>query len=455
MPADTKTIQASVRQRKRLDRVFGGLGATLISLSLLVLLILLASLAKDGLGPLFQSTPVRADGESFGRREVLGTATLKDGQWHLDLGRLTVEGVPEAKLTPLLGKDVAVEGSLPRPPQKTVSADTVIALPTDGKSSGADVIGRLSKTADAYHIDPRPFRLDLSGEKATAVQGVLQDGEDVAVTGSRNASAGTIKVTDLTAIEHSTFFTSFPSRFAEEAGILSAWVGTLLIMLVTMLAAVPLGVAAGIYLEEYAPRNRLTSFIEINISNLAGVPSIIWGLMALSLLIYQFHFSRSVVTGGLTLGLLVLPIVIIATRESIRAVPGTIREASIGLGATKWQTVRYHVLPYSMSGILTGGIIALSRAIGETAPLITIGALTYIAFLPPSPVQATAPFVNFEWAKSPFTVLPIQLFNWVSRPDVKFHNNAAAAGVVLVALTLSLNSFAIYIRYRLRRGIKW
>ena len=251
------------------------------------------------------------------------------------------------------------------------------------------------------------------------------------------------------------FFTSYPSRFASQAGILSAWVGTTLVMLVTAATAVPLGVAAGVYLEEYAPRNWLTALIEINIANLAGVPSIVYGLMALGLFVYQFRLGQSIVTAGLTLALLILPIVIVATRESIRAVPGSIREAAYALGATKWQTVKDHVLPYSTGGILTGVIIALSRAIGETAPLITIGALTFIAFLPGAPVKSEFPFVSFEWLMSPFTVMPIQMFNWVSRPQREFHLNAAAAGLVLMAMTLAMNGLAIYIRYRFRKRIKW
>lgn len=251
------------------------------------------------------------------------------------------------------------------------------------------------------------------------------------------------------------FFTSYPSRFASQAGILSAWVGTTLVMLVTAATAVPLGVAAGVYLEEYASRNWLTALIEINIANLAGVPSIVYGLMALGLFVYQFRLGQSIVTAGLTLALLILPIVIVATRESIRSVPGSIREAAYALGATKWQTVKDHVLPYSTGGILTGVIIALSRAIGETAPLITIGALTFIAFLPGSPFKSEFPFVSFEWLMSPFTVMPIQMFNWVSRPQREFHFNAAAAGLVLMAMTLAMNGLAIYIRYRFRKRIKW
>jgi phosphate transport system permease protein len=226
-------------------------------------------------------------------------------------------------------------------------------------------------------------------------------------------------------------------------------------MLVTAITAVPLGVAAGVYLEEYAPKNWLTALIEINIANLAGVPSIVYGLMALGLFVYQLQLGQSILAAGLTLALLILPIVIVATRESIRAVPGSIREAAYALGATKWQTVRDHVLPYSTGGILTGVIIALSRAIGETAPLITIGALTFIAFLPPAPITAEFPFVSFEWLMSPFTVLPIQMFNWVSRPQEEFHFNAAAAGLVLMGMTVIMNAAAIYLRYRFRKRIKW
>jgi phosphate transport system permease protein len=251
------------------------------------------------------------------------------------------------------------------------------------------------------------------------------------------------------------FFTSFPSRFASRAGILSAWVGTILVMIVTAFTAVPLGVAAGIYLEEYAPKNRLTAIIEINIANLAGVPSIVYGLMALGLFVYQLRLGHSILTAGLTLALLILPIVIVATREAIRAVPGTIREAALALGATKWQTVKDHVVPYSTGGILTGVIIALSRAIGETAPLITIGALTFIAFLPGAPIKAEFPFISLEWLMSPFTVMPIQMFNWISRPQEEFHLNAAATGLVLMFMTLMMNAVAIYLRYRFRKLIKW
>jgi phosphate transport system permease protein len=251
------------------------------------------------------------------------------------------------------------------------------------------------------------------------------------------------------------FFTSFPSRRAEAAGILSAWVGTALVMLVTAAAAVPLGVAAGVYLEEYAPRNLLTELIEINVTNLAGVPSIVYGLLALGLFVYQFGLGQSILSAGLTLALLILPVVIVATRESVRAVPVGIREAAYSLGATRWQTVSDHVLPYSSAGILTGVIIGLARAIGETAPLVTIGALTFIAFLPPSPVKSEVPFISFEWLMAPFTVMPIQMFNWVSRPEEAFQLNAAAAGLVLVLMTLAMNGLAIYLRYRLRRRIRW
>jgi phosphate transport system permease protein len=251
------------------------------------------------------------------------------------------------------------------------------------------------------------------------------------------------------------FFTSYPSRFAGQAGILSSWVGTILVMIVTALAAIPIGVGAGVYLEEYAPKNWFTAIIEINIANLAGVPSIVYGLMALGLFVYQFRFGQSVLSAGLTLALLILPIVIVATRESTRAVPGSMREAAYALGATKWQTTSDHVLPYSMGGILTGIIIGLSRAIGETAPLITIGALTFIAFLPDSPIKGEFPFISFDWIWSPYSVMPIQMFNWVSRPQAEFHLNAAATGLVLMVMTLAMNGIAIYFRYRFRKSIKW
>jgi phosphate transport system permease protein len=251
------------------------------------------------------------------------------------------------------------------------------------------------------------------------------------------------------------FFTEFPSRRAGQAGILSAWVGTIMVMLVTAAVAVPLGVAAGVYLEEYAPSNWVTDVIEINISNLAGVPSIVYGLLALGLFVYQFGLGQSVATAGLTLALLILPVVIVATREAIRSIPAAIREAAYALGATKWQVVQGHILPYSTGGILTGVIIGMARAIGETAPIITIGALTFIAFLPPAPVGTEFPFVSFEWLKSPFTVMPIQIFNWTSRPDPAFQANAAAAGFILVFMTLAMNGLAIWLRYRIRRNIKW
>lgn len=251
------------------------------------------------------------------------------------------------------------------------------------------------------------------------------------------------------------FFTSFPSRRPENAGILAAWVGSLLVISVTALIAVPLGVAAGIYLEEYARKNWFLELIEINVTNLAGVPSIIYGLLALGVFVYEFKLGRSVITAGLTLALLILPIVIVTTRESLRSIPQAIREAAYAVGATRWQVVWHHALPYSVGGIMTGTIIGLSRAIGETSSLITIGALTFIAFLPESPIQSKPPFISWQWLSSPFTVMPIQMFNWVSRPNPEFQINAAAAGTVLMSMTLLMNGIAIYLRYQLRRGIKW
>lgn len=251
------------------------------------------------------------------------------------------------------------------------------------------------------------------------------------------------------------FFSKFPSRRAANAGILSAWVGSILVMLVTFISAVPMGVAAGIYLEEYAPKNWFSDLIEINVTNLAGVPSIVYGLLALGLFVYTLGLGQSILTAGLTLGLLILPIIIVATREAIRSIPIAIREAAYAVGATKWQVCSDHVLKYSYGGILTGVIIGMARALGETAPIITIGALTFIAFLPPSPITSEPPYINFEWLSSGFTVLPIQMFSWLSRPDHAFHINAAATGAIIILVTLLMNGTAIYLRYKIRKNIKW
>ncbi|MEL7037050.1 MAG: phosphate ABC transporter permease PstA [Cyanobacteria bacterium J06592_8] len=251
------------------------------------------------------------------------------------------------------------------------------------------------------------------------------------------------------------FFLSFPSRKPEQAGILSAWVGTILVMLVTTLIAVPLGVASGIYLEEYSRKNWIADLIEINVTNLAGVPSIVYGLLALGLFVYMLNLGESVLAAGLTLALLILPVVIVTTREALRSIPSSLREAAYALGASKWQMIWDHILPYSSGSILTGVIIGLSRAIGETAPVITIGALTFIAFLPDSPFIDEFPFISLAWLTAPFTVMPIQMFNWVSRPEAEFIANAAAAGTVLIVMTLSMNAIAVYLRYQFRKGIKW
>jgi phosphate transport system permease protein len=251
------------------------------------------------------------------------------------------------------------------------------------------------------------------------------------------------------------FLSDYPSRRAANAGLLSAWVGSTLVMMITFLTAVPMGVAAGLYLEEYAPKNWFSDIIEINVSNLAGVPSIVYGLLALGLFVYGLGLGQSILTAGLTLGLLILPIVIVSTRESIRAIPVAIREAAYAVGATKWQVVYDHVLKYSYGGILTGVIIGMARALGETAPIITIGALTFIAFLPPSPISDVPPYLNFDWLSSGYTVLPIQMFNWLSRPDHAFHVNAAATGAIIIVVTLLMNGYAIRLRYKIRESIKW
>lgn len=336
------------------------------------------------------------------------------------------------------------------------------------------------------------------------------------------------------------FFTSFPSSDPALAGILSAWVGSLLVITTTALFAIPIGILAGIYLEEYAPKNAVTSAIEIAVNNLAGVPSILFGLMAVGIFVqflgnpnrwFSFLpqsvreagadlFGQSILTAGITLSLLILPVIIVATREAVRGVPQEIRHAALAVGATKWQSTQHHVLPYALPGVVTGVIIGISRALGETAPLIMIGGLTFVAFLPitrpgdatfetigvldeygaavdpsatervtihhdgvvvlpdfteqqvqagqvldlphGSTVQSVATLGDSlaslnpaHWLGQEFTVMPIQMFNWTSRPQAEFLELAAAAGIVLLAITLLMNGTAIYLRYRLRKSIKW
>ena len=238
------------------------------------------------------------------------------------------------------------------------------------------------------------------------------------------------------------FLTSFPSRFAEKAGIQAALWGTVWLIALTALFSIPVGIGAAIYLEEYARRNWLNTVIEINIANLAGTPSIVYGILGLALFVRGMALGRSLLAGALTMSLLILPVTIIAAREALRAVPGSIRQASFALGATRWQTVWHHVLPAALPGILTSIILAVSRAIGETAPLIMIGALTYVAFTPTGPMDS-------------FTALPIQIFNWASRPQQEFFNLASAGIIVLLVVLLSLNAAAIWIRYRSQREPRW
>ncbi|HIE65341.1 MAG: phosphate ABC transporter permease PstA [Nitrospira sp.] len=251
------------------------------------------------------------------------------------------------------------------------------------------------------------------------------------------------------------FLTSYPSRRPGKAGILSAWVGTVWVMVLTGIIAFPIGVAAATYLEEYAKKNWLSDLIEINIANLAGVPSIIYGLLGLVIFVRWMDLERSVLAGAMTLAMLVLPIIILSAREALRTIPFTVREASYALGASKWQTIRNQVLPAAMPGILTGTILAMSRAIGETAPLIIIGALTYVAFLPTSPISLEAPYFSLEGLSDPFSVLPIQIFNWVSRPQKGFSVNAAAAILVLLFITFAMNGIAVYLRYRFQKKLRW
>lgn len=231
------------------------------------------------------------------------------------------------------------------------------------------------------------------------------------------------------------FLSSFPSRFPEKAGIKSALVGTLWLVSLTAAIAIPIGVLAAVYLEEYAKPTRVTELININIANLAGVPSIVYGILGLAIFVRFFALERSLISGALTMSLLVLPVIIIASKEAIKAVPSSLRQAAFAVGATRWQVIRSHVLPSAVPGIITGVILAVSRAIGETAPLIMIGALTYVAFVPEGPMDE-------------FTALPIQIYNWTSRPQSEFHELASAGIVVLLVVLLMMNALAVYIRYR-------
>jgi len=238
------------------------------------------------------------------------------------------------------------------------------------------------------------------------------------------------------------FVTSLPSRFAERAGIFTALMGTIWIMVLTAIFAIPLGVMAAIYLEEYAKRTRFGNILEINISNLAGVPSIIYGILGLEVFARTFQLGNSLLTGSLTLALLVLPIIIVSTREALRAIPLSLREGSYALGASKWQTIYRLILPSAAGSIMTGVILALSRAIGEAAPLIVAGALVYVPFAPSSPMDE-------------YSVLPIQIFNWVSRPQEAFETNAAAGIIVLLLVTFVLNGIAVIYRNHLQNKHKW
>ena len=231
------------------------------------------------------------------------------------------------------------------------------------------------------------------------------------------------------------FINSFPSRKPEDAGIKAALFGTIWMMGFTALFAIPIGLGAAIYLEEYAPRNLLTRIIQTNIANLAGVPSIVYGILGLAIFVRGMDLGRSVIAGSLTMALLVLPMIIIASQEALRAVPSSIRQAAYAVGASRWQVVSQQVLPTALAGMLTGIILALSRAIGETAPLIMIGALLFVPFTPQGPLDH-------------FTVLPIQIFNWASRPQAGFHEDAAAAIIVLLVVLLSMNAVAIILRNR-------
>jgi len=445
----SRGLRRMIRRRKIADGVFAALGIVLVVASLSVLVALFGRLAADGFGRLWETHEVRPNGYAPARFDIIGALRRgDDGTVILQRDSLVISGenIDAAKLAPLEGKAVLAEGRIPSPGQRVMEVEAVSALPEGPppRYSRQNLAAVLRRGDEGWILEPLPLRIDVAAAEAEPLLG-----RRVCLTPARPYS-DPLRIESMDRLVRQTFFGAMPSRDPARAGIKSAIVGSILVVGLTMLLAVPVGVAAGVYLEEYARKNWLTAAIEINIANLAGVPSIVWGLMALGLLVYQLHLGRSILTGGITLALLVLPMVIMATRESVRAIPGSIREASYACGASRWQTVWHHILPYSLGGVLTGSIISLSRAIGETAPLITVGALTYIAFLPEFSLSDP-----LGWARSEFTVMPIQMFNWVSRPEKEFNQNAAAAGLVLLVLTLSMNAVAIVLRYRLRRKIQW
>jgi phosphate transport system permease protein len=238
------------------------------------------------------------------------------------------------------------------------------------------------------------------------------------------------------------FLTNFPSRFPEKAGIWPALVSSLWLIALTTLFSVPIGVGAAVYLEEYAGPSRWRNLVQLNIANLAGVPSIVYGILGLGLFVRALALERSILAGALTLTLVVLPMIILAAQESLRAIPDSIRRASYALGATRWQTVRYQVLPAAVPGIMTGVILSISRALGEAAPLVALGAATFITFVPISPADE-------------FAALPVQIFDWASRPQTEFHDVAAAGIIVLLTVLILLNATAVYLRYRYGQRIRW
>jgi phosphate transport system permease protein len=553
------SLRDIIRRGQRRDRLFSYAGAALIVLSLGVLVVLLVKLVVDG-GPMLVHKQEVLKSTGLAPKivpvpDVVGTVKqLPDAEgkpaWQVTPRAIKVElnrfGTSREKpLTPaeadaearkVLGQRVVLEsvtitdpaGGHIEPEEIKLAPLSDSAYAATAKISRKHSIGVIRDEFDVlegkkvlkFYQDP--MWLDLSKVENAAQ---LADGMSVAVSPARELRKviGTVSVREIDQIEKKSFFFSMPASAWYRAGVFSGWVGSLLVVFVTIGATLPLGIAAGVYLEEYAAKNRFTSMIEVNIANLAGVPSVVWGLLGLGLFVYgiqlpeMFHlhlgevpvigpiakwidwdgngsfthilgFGPSILSAGLTLALLVLPIIVIATREAIRAIPSTIRDASIALGATKWQTVWNHVIPYSLGGILTGSIVAVSRALGETAPLIVVGAAVYLTSLPPKPIDtrpvgsasasteaaaasssgqsaaATQPAATGEtetvfqpgaWLKSDFTAMPIQMFEWTSRPEKEFQRNAAAAGVILIVMTLTLNSVAIWLRARLRKRIKW
>jgi phosphate transport system permease protein len=424
-----KRVNSRLRRRQLAAMLFGGLCWTCTWLALVMLVVLLYSVSSDGVG-------------YFWDRTLASPAAIRIMASRDDGFVERAEGlVPEFAETFAPLDTSEYEAAILTAQQALAQAEDQPAR-EDAASTLAGAQDDLIQAREDKHEEQSALLEELRKEDAETLAQLgirLTPAERLASLGQLIAG----------------FLSKFPSRHTYAAGIKSAVFGTLWIIGLTALLAIPIGVLGAVYLEEYSRQNKLARFIEVNISNLAGVPSIVYGLLGLTIFVGTFHKLKqafpdserfvepqNILCGALTMTLLILPVIIIASREAIKAVPTSLRQAAFAVGATRWQVVSQQVLPAAIPGIVTGVILAVSRAMGETAPLITIGALTYVAFTPRSVFDG-------------FTVLPIQIYNWISRPQEEFHYIAAAAILVLMAVLLLMNSVAIFIRNHFERKIKW